>query len=572
MMTILPDIVNLTTSLLIVTSATQTTPPSSLPSSYNKSVVYTSSESASYLSLENLNNITTQFYNNNNEIITTTKPSITSVNIVNNTNNNVSFGGGGAVGRDNNEWSNRTHNDDIINNGFIQATFCVLYTNIFVLGIFGNVLVCYVVFRNKAMQTVTNLFITNLALSDILLCGLAVPFTPLYTFLRGWVFGTVLCHLVPYAQGCSVYISTLTLTSIAIDRFFVIIYPFHPRMKLSTCILIIISIWVISLLITSPYGFYVKLYPSNYTGTITVYCEEDWPDEEYRKVFGAVTSSLQFLLPFVIISICYVCVSFKLNDRMNTRPGSRNSRREEADRDRKKRTNRMLIAMVAIFGISWLPINVVNIFNDFYSKSEEWRYYTVIFFIAHCTAMSSTCYNPFLYAWLNENFRKEFKQVLPCFSPSLRGVIRKNGTNTQSHLNLDNMCNGNNETCQESILQSTTQNNQIIPRGPTANDNDCLTSVSMSKSIPVKLLPQTVDEILLSDVKPTILAHETTTILPAGVLETQFDIPPATFYTNNVIMDNLSFNNKTHDILKETPLMPQQKSATEPPLPYRGNV
>ncbi len=29
--------------------------------------------------------------------------------------------------------------------------------------------------------------------------------------------------------------------------------------------------------------------------------------------------------------------------------------------------------------------------------------------------MSSTCYNPFLYAWLNENFRKEFKQVLPCF-------------------------------------------------------------------------------------------------------------------------------------------------------------
>jgi hypothetical protein len=32
--------------------------------------------------------------------------------------------------------------------------------------------------------------------------------------------------------------------------------------------------------------------------------------------------------------------------------------------------------------------------------------------------MSSTCYNPFLYAWLNENFRKEFKKVLPCFGAS----------------------------------------------------------------------------------------------------------------------------------------------------------
>ncbi len=33
----------------------------------------------------------------------------------------------------------------------------------------------------------------------------------------------------------------------------------------------------------------------------------------------------------------------------------------------------------------------------------------------HALAMSSTCYNPFLYVWLNENFRKEFKKVLPCF-------------------------------------------------------------------------------------------------------------------------------------------------------------
>lgn len=160
---------------------------------------------------------------------------------------------------------------DLIHNELVQATFCFLYLVIFVLGIFGNVLVCFVVFRNKAMQTVTNLFITNLALSDILLCILAVPFTPLYTFLRGWVFGTMLCHLVPYAQGCSVYISTLTLTSIAIDRFFVIIYPFHPRMRLATCICIIVSIWGFSLLVTLPYGLYMKVLPMNHTGEVNLY-------------------------------------------------------------------------------------------------------------------------------------------------------------------------------------------------------------------------------------------------------------------------------------------------------------
>ncbi|XP_034107453.1 prolactin-releasing peptide receptor [Drosophila albomicans] len=341
---------------------------------------------------------------------------------------------------------------DIMHNQFVQIFFYVLYTTVFVLGVFGNVLVCYVVLRNRAMQTVTNIFITNLALSDILLCVLAVPFTPLYTFMGRWAFGRTLCHLVSYAQGCSIYISTLTLTSIAIDRYFVIIYPFHPRMKLSTCIGIIVSIWVVSLLATLPYGMYMKM--SEVTNNDTqvngtslgialpndtmaaqaymqlmsdteslMVCEENWPAEQYRKVFGAITTVLQFLLPFFIISICYVWISVKLNQRARAKPGSKSSRREEADRDRKKRTNRMLIAMVAVFGLSWLPINLVNIFDDFNDKSKDWRFYILFFFVAHSIAMSSTCYNPFLYAWLNENFRKEFKHVLPCFNPSNNNII-----------------------------------------------------------------------------------------------------------------------------------------------------
>lgn len=303
--------------------------------------------------------------------------------------------------------------DDIIDNKIVQALFFILYTTIFVLGIFGNVLVCYVVFRNKAMQTVTNLFITNLALSDILLCVLAVPFTPLYTFLGKWVFGKVICHLVPYAQGTSVYISTLTLTSIAVDRFFVIIYPFHPRMKLSTCIMIIMMIWTLSMAITLPYGIFMR-YNDTMKNYVT-YCEEAWPSEDFRMVFGCITTTMQFVVPFFIMAYCYISVSLRLNDRAKSKPGSKSSRKEEADRERKRRTNRMLIAMVVIFLVSWLPLNAINIVNDFYINAANWPYYYLCFFMVHSLAMSSTCYNPFLYAWLNENFRKEFKQVLPGF-------------------------------------------------------------------------------------------------------------------------------------------------------------
>ncbi|KAL6267871.1 hypothetical protein P5V15_000942 [Pogonomyrmex californicus] len=336
--------------------------------------------------------------------------------------------------------------EDVTSNLMVQIVFCAFYVVIFVLGIFGNVLVVFVVGRNRQMHTVTNLFIANLALSDVLLCVLAVPFTPLYTFLGGWVFGKTLCHLVPYAQGVSVYISTLTLTSIAVDRFLVIIYPFHLRMKIKMCLAIIVSIWVIALLITLPYGLYMHL-EETYT-----FCEENWPSEPFRKVFSSLTSIFQFVVPFFVIAFCYVCVSIKLNDRARAKPGAKTSRREEADRERKRRTNRMLIAMVAIFGVSWLPLNIVNVVDDFYSHVNDWSYYRLCFFMSHCLAMSSTCYNPFLYAWLNDNFRKEFKQVLPCYSRNSDGSTPK----IKKGCKNDKICNGNN-TMQETLLPSNTK-------------------------------------------------------------------------------------------------------------------
>uniref|UniRef100_A0A182TJJ9 G-protein coupled receptors family 1 profile domain-containing protein n=1 Tax=Anopheles melas TaxID=34690 RepID=A0A182TJJ9_9DIPT len=432
-------------------------------------------------------------------------------------------------------------NDIIFSNKLVQIVFCVLYSSIFVLGVFGNVLVCYVVFRNKAMQTVTNLFITNLALSDILLCVLAVPFTPSYTFMRRWVFGKLLCHTVPLAQGCSVYISTLTLTSIAIDRFFVIIYPFHPRMKLSTCITIIVLIWSFAIMVTMPYGLYMKLHgvalngTDNATGPLSsaMYCEELWPSEDMRKTFSIVTSILQFVLPFIIMAFCYICVSIRLNDRARTKPGSKTSRREEADRDRKKRTNRMLISMVAIFGISWLPLNVVNMCNDFNSDINSWRFYNLIFFIAHLTAMSSTCYNPFLYAWLNDNFRKEFKQVLPCFDPS-RGRAGTVGGNRGAGggWRSERTCNGNNDTVQETLIPSS----QVLPSSRSSQPHQQPQQLSSSSSQGQGNQP-TVDSILLSEVVPPLslpppltgamlpsVQSAETVILPSGVLETPFDV------------------------------------------------
>lgn len=400
--------------------------------------------------------------------------------------------------------------------------FCVLYGAICALGLFGNVLVCFVVGRNKAMQTVTNLFITNLALADILLCVLGVPFTPVYTFYRRWTFGMALCHLVAYAQGVSVYISTLTLTAIAIDRFFVIVYPFQQRMKLSYCLGIVLAVWIVSLILTVPYGLFMHVVMVNLTGTHTLYCEENWPSEYVRRLYGTLTSILQFVLPFMIVMYCYCSVSRRLNDRAKAKPGSKTSKKEEIDRDRKKRTNRMLMAMVAVFGLSWMPLNVVNMIYDFDAKIGEWSYYNLIFFCAHSVAMSSTCYNPFLYAWLNDNFRKEFKLVLPFFSASTRSRCLTGSQRWQP----EQTYNGNNETIQESLLTSSfVRSNCPSVNALHANGQGVPSTGPMNSS-------NSDNHILLSDIEATITVPSGTTatmgnpethVLPSGVLETNFE-------------------------------------------------
>jgi len=57
--------------------------------------------------------------------------------------------------------------------------------------------VVYIVAARRTMQSITNIFIANLAVSDVIMCLLAVPFTPISGLLQSWPFGEALCHLVP---------------------------------------------------------------------------------------------------------------------------------------------------------------------------------------------------------------------------------------------------------------------------------------------------------------------------------------------------------------------------------------
>ncbi len=113
---------------------------------------------------------------------------------------------------------------DVTEETWIRVTIIPIYVVIFITGVTGNFLVIYVVLCRRGMRTTTNLFILNLACSDLILCLLAGPITPASVFTQSWIFGEVLCRLAPMALSLSVFVSSFTCAAIAVNRYLSLIY------------------------------------------------------------------------------------------------------------------------------------------------------------------------------------------------------------------------------------------------------------------------------------------------------------------------------------------------------------
>ena len=74
------------------------------------------------------------------------------------------------------------------------------YGLVFLFGVVGNLLVILAI-REPRMRSVTNLFITNLAASDLIVSLVNIPLVVTHAHLGYWPFGYVLCKIIPFLQG-----------------------------------------------------------------------------------------------------------------------------------------------------------------------------------------------------------------------------------------------------------------------------------------------------------------------------------------------------------------------------------
>ncbi|XP_067826847.1 D(2) dopamine receptor A-like isoform X1 [Heptranchias perlo] len=197
--------------------------------------------------------------------------------------------------------------------------YAMLLTLLIFVIVFGNVLVCMAVSREKALQTTTNYLIVSLAVADLLVATLVMPWVVYLEVVGEWRFSRIHCNIFVTLDVMMCTASILNLCAISIDRYTAVAMPmlYNTRYSSKRRVTVMIStVWALSFAISCP-----LLFGLNDTDTRDdAICTIVNPD------FVVYSSIFSFYIPFIVTLLVYVqiyVVLRKRRKRVNTRRSSR---------------------------------------------------------------------------------------------------------------------------------------------------------------------------------------------------------------------------------------------------------
>lgn len=292
----------------------------------------------------------------------------------------------------------------------------VLYILTVVLGISGNSVVIYVS-AFKIKTKVTNVFLVNLAVADLIFCITRI-FSIVYKLRSNdWSFGSFICKFNGFFKYANMFCSMFLLAVISLDRALCVWRPLFTKTKrtLSMARAVAVAVWTLAIVLSTPYYKYRQVYPEENKTK----CSIDMGNEENPKLYLYwLRFVFGFLLPFIVILVCYVLAGLRI---------------KRTNLSKKSRSLRILVILVVAFFLCWAPYHCLQLFKmaGKYSKQlKPWQR------ITSAMAYFNSCVNPLLYYCLGVGVRGGFRHRLQSvYSRAMADVVEEeinHGDDTRS--------------------------------------------------------------------------------------------------------------------------------------------
>ncbi|XP_029546004.1 somatostatin receptor type 5-like [Salmo trutta] len=296
----------------------------------------------------------------------------------------------------------------------------LIYVAVCVIGLVGNTLVIYIVLHYVRTESVTNIYILNLAIADELFM-LGLPFLAVQNALLSWPFGSLMCRVVMTVDAINQFTAIFCLTVMSIDRYLAVVHPIRSSWwrRPHVAKAVNATVWAVSFVVVLPVVVFADVLEDDGN------CSIVWPEpaEVWKASFIVYTCTVGFFGPLLVICLCYLLIVIKVrNAGKRARPTS--SRRRKSER----KITRMVVVVVAVFVLCWLPFYVLNIVNLLILLPGEFRglYYFVV-----VLSYTNSCANPIIYGFLSDNFKRGFRKALCRSSRRVENHEREGATELQ---------------------------------------------------------------------------------------------------------------------------------------------